>query len=111
MGVIFSYRVCGGPLVPYRTGRVDATQADSPGVPKPDQDIATHIATFKRQGFSQEEMISLVACGHTLGGVSSINFPQAHIQSEHNLAFFHGSKEYSHDMCVTLCHSFVFVEI
>ncbi|KAH8810339.1 heme peroxidase [Flagelloscypha sp. PMI_526] len=98
MGVVFSYRVCGGPSIPYRAGRVDATQADSPGVPKPDQDIDTHIAIFKRQGFSQSEMIALVACGHTMGGVSALNFPSIHINNVDNMAFFHGAKEYSHNI-------------
>lgn len=30
---------------------------------------------FRRQGFSQTEMITLVACGHTIGGVRNTDFP------------------------------------
>lgn len=67
--------VSGGPKINYRGGRVDATQADNPGVPQPQEDLATHIAAFARQGFTQAEMIGLVACGHTFGGVQHQNFP------------------------------------
>ena len=66
---------CGGPILHYRGGRVDALSADTPGVPEPHQDLATHTQMFQRQGFSPEEMIALVACGHTLGGVRSSDHP------------------------------------
>ena len=33
------------------------------------------IQRFSLQGFNQTEMIGLVACGHTLGGVNNIDFP------------------------------------
>lgn len=62
-------RSCGGLPIPIRTGRVDATQAGPLGVPKVDATQQTHIETFRRIGFNKEEMIKLVACGHTLGGV------------------------------------------
>ena len=65
----------GGPKVAYRGGRVDATEANAPGVPEPQQPIEEHIASFARQGFTQEEMIGLVACGHTFGGVQNVAFP------------------------------------
>ncbi|KAF9051476.1 heme peroxidase [Panaeolus papilionaceus] len=66
---------CGGPLIPLRGGRVDAKQAGSPGVPEPHQDLQTHVEKFRLQGFNSTEMIELVACGHTLGGVESKDFP------------------------------------
>ena len=56
-------------------GRVDALVAGPAGVPKPQQDLASHIASFRRQGFTQSEMIGLVACGHTFGGVRTPDFP------------------------------------
>ncbi|KAJ7853387.1 hypothetical protein B0H13DRAFT_2358985 [Mycena leptocephala] len=34
-----------------------------PGVPQPQQDLKTNIGAFARQGFTQTEMIGLVACG------------------------------------------------
>ncbi|KAF8126229.1 heme peroxidase [Mycena galopus ATCC 62051] len=65
----------GGPEITFRGGRVDATVANAPGVPEPQQDLDSHIASFARQGFTQTEMIGLVACGHTFGGVQHIPFP------------------------------------
>lgn len=65
----------GGPQIDFRGGRVDASQADSPGVPEPQQSLEAHIAAFARQGFTQTEMISLVSCGHTFGGVQNTAFP------------------------------------
>ena len=53
----------GGPEIAFRGGRVDAAEPNAPGVPQPQQDLPAHIAAFARQGFTQKEMISLVACG------------------------------------------------
>ncbi|PPR05095.1 hypothetical protein CVT24_010082 [Panaeolus cyanescens] len=66
---------CDGPLIPFRGGRVDATVPGPPGVPEPHQSLESHTESFRRQGFNKEEMIGLVACGHTLGGVRSLDFP------------------------------------
>ena len=60
---------------PFRGGRRDATQAGPTGVPEPQQDLDSHTAAFARQGFTATEMIGLVACGHTIGGVHGIDFP------------------------------------
>ncbi|KAE9397992.1 hypothetical protein BT96DRAFT_1020437 [Gymnopus androsaceus JB14] len=46
-----------------------------PTVPEPQQPLESHIEAFRRQGFNQTEMIALVACGHTLGGVRQEDFP------------------------------------
>ncbi|PPR02845.1 hypothetical protein CVT24_002323 [Panaeolus cyanescens] len=66
---------CGGPIIPLRGGRIDATGPGRAGVPEPHQDLQTHIENFRLQGFNPTEMIELVACGHTLGGVESADFP------------------------------------
>lgn len=75
IGATFAVASCGGPLIPFRGGRVDALSAGTFGVPEPYQDLQTHLDIFHRQGFSQTEMITLVACGHTIGGVRSTDFP------------------------------------
>jgi hypothetical protein len=62
----------GGPEIAFRGGRVDAEEPNAPGVPEPQQDIDSHIASFARQGFTETEMIGLVACGCVL---SQINIP------------------------------------
>ena len=64
-----------GPKVDLRGGRVDATVANAPGVPQPFETLDSHIASFARQGFNQTEMITLIACGHSFGGVQHSSFP------------------------------------
>lgn len=75
-GVYASVRACGGPVVPLKLGRIDAPSAGSAGVPQPQNSAFTFRQQFDRMGFSQTEMIQLVACGHTLGSVHSTEFPQ-----------------------------------
>ncbi|KAJ8107533.1 hypothetical protein OPT61_g8798 [Boeremia exigua] len=67
---------CGGPKIPLRLGRVDATEAGALGVPEPQQDLDTHKTMFAKAGFSTEDMIAMVACGHTMGGVHGKTFPE-----------------------------------
>ncbi|KAJ7901363.1 heme peroxidase [Mycena leptocephala] len=75
MGAVMAYEHCGGPEIAFRGGRVDAVGPNNPGVPEPEQSLDSHIASFARQGFTQTEMIGLVACGHTFGGVQHDPFP------------------------------------
>ncbi len=65
----------GSVIVPFSGGRVDAKEAGPPGVPEPQEDLATHTGKFASQGFNVSEMIALVACGHTIGGVQGVDFP------------------------------------
>jgi catalase (peroxidase I) len=67
MGAIGAVVGCGGPVIPFRGGRIDATEAGPATVPEPQQDLSSHIESFRRQGFNATDMISLVACGHSLG--------------------------------------------
>ncbi|KAH6886825.1 heme peroxidase [Thelonectria olida] len=76
LGLVAAVGSCGGQRVPLRMGRIDATKPGPSGVPKPDQNLKSSMAAFTKAGFSQKEMIALVACGHTVGGVHSKNFPQ-----------------------------------
>lgn len=68
-------RACGGPSIPMRGGRVDATQANSKGVPQVNDGGPVFRSRFFRMGFDQTSMIQMVACGHAIGGVHSVNFP------------------------------------
>ncbi|KAJ7364438.1 putative L-ascorbate oxidase [Mycena albidolilacea] len=72
---VISVSQCGGPSIPFRPGRVMAAAAGPSGVPVPEGTLAQHTAAFQRQGFTATEMIGLVACGHTLGGVTAVDFP------------------------------------
>ncbi|MCJ1402847.1 hypothetical protein MMC11_006068 [Xylographa trunciseda] len=76
MGVYTAVRTCGGLPVPIRTGRIDATAAGPPGVPLPQNSLYTFEQQFLRTGFNTTEMIAVTACGHTIGGVHAVNFPQ-----------------------------------
>ncbi|EQL00096.1 WSC domain containing protein [Ophiocordyceps sinensis CO18] len=75
MGVYTSVRSCGGPAVPIRAGRKDAAAKGPTGVPQPQNSIPIFRQQFERMGFTNEEMIQLTACGHTLGGVHQQEFP------------------------------------
>ncbi|KAJ7037639.1 heme peroxidase [Mycena alexandri] len=75
IGLITSVETCGGPQIAFRGGRIDAGEPNNPGVPEPTQDLDSHTAAFARQGFTPTEMIGLVACGHTFGGVEHTVFP------------------------------------
>ncbi|KAK7021213.1 peroxidase [Favolaschia claudopus] len=76
MGAVMSVVGCHGPVVPFRAGRRDATGPGPETVPEPQEPIDEHIRAFKRMGMSKEDMIALVACGHSLGGVKQSEFPQ-----------------------------------
>lgn len=78
IGLITSVGSCsnGKVVVPFRSGRIDAAAAGPSGVPKPDETIESHTAAFKRMGLTQDEMIGLVACGHSMGGVHGKDFPE-----------------------------------
>ncbi|KDR70676.1 hypothetical protein GALMADRAFT_880845 [Galerina marginata CBS 339.88] len=75
MAAVWGVAACGGPQVAYRYGRQDAMAAGRLGVPLPQDDLASHTEAFRLQGFTPAEMIGLVACGHTLGGVRAVDFP------------------------------------
>ncbi|KAJ7876179.1 heme peroxidase [Mycena olivaceomarginata] len=68
MGAIMSVVGCG-------RGRIDTHEPGPETVPEPQQNLTSHIEAFKRLGFNETEMIALLACGHSLGGVRQIDFP------------------------------------
>ncbi|KAK7045256.1 peroxidase [Favolaschia claudopus] len=76
IGLVTAVENCGGPQIDFRGGRIDAAEPNAPGVPEPQGDLNAHIASFKKQGFTQTEMIGLVACGHSFGGVEHKPFPE-----------------------------------
>ena len=50
-----------------RGGRIDATEAGPFGVPEPETDLKKTLAEFAGAGFSREDTIAVVACGHSQG--------------------------------------------
>lgn len=70
LGAIVAVGACGGPMIPVYHGRKDVFHDGGSGkLPLPEGSTESHLEIFKRMGFSKEEGIGLVACGHTLGGV------------------------------------------
>ena len=76
LGVSMATTACGGNSVPFRGGRIDATQAGPTGVPKPETNLQDTLTDFGNANFNQDDAITLTACGHTLGGVHHSTFPQ-----------------------------------
>ncbi|KAL5219475.1 hypothetical protein ABZP36_020159 [Zizania latifolia] len=63
-------RLAGGPAYKVPTGRRDSlvsNREDADNLPGPDIAVPKLIAEFADKGFSTEEMIALVAGGHTIG--------------------------------------------
>ncbi|KAF1988457.1 class II peroxidase [Aulographum hederae CBS 113979] len=76
LGVYTSVRGCGGPVVPIKPGRIDASESGPSGVPLPQNSFGTFQNQFARIGFNTSEMIAVTACGHTIGGTHASNFPE-----------------------------------
>lgn len=72
-----SQGLCGGGIVPYRPGRIDAilNPNTGTGVPAPETDLDETLTFFERSGFDREEAIAFTACGHTMGSVHAGGFP------------------------------------
>lgn len=75
MGTVFGLTSCGGLNIPFKGGRKDAFSAGRPGVPEAHTNLPDTIEAFRKMGFSAPEMVALTTCGHTLGSVRSIDFP------------------------------------
>jgi Peroxidase len=73
--VVMAVGNCGGPQIPLRGGRIDATGPGPFGVPAPDTDLKTTLSFFATSGFNQVDSIGLTACGHTMGSVHHGGFP------------------------------------
>ncbi|KAI1076288.1 heme peroxidase [Whalleya microplaca] len=76
LGVYYAVRSCGGPIVPFAGGRIDAVAGGPIGVPLPQNSAFTFEQQFIRMGFNKTEMIQATACGHSIGGVHESEFPE-----------------------------------
>ncbi|KAK0448961.1 heme peroxidase [Desarmillaria tabescens] len=75
LGVSVSVEAVEALQIAMRAGRVDATSAGPTGVLEPTDDLEIIVAQFATAGFNRTEMIQMVTCGHTLGGVHGVDFP------------------------------------
>lgn len=60
LSLVLAVGNCGGPKIPLRVGRVDATEGGALGVPEPQQDLDTHKKMFAKAGFSTGMLSALV---------------------------------------------------
>lgn len=75
LSVSMSVGNCGGPQIPVRGGRIDATGPGPEGVPAPETSLELTLEYFANAGFNQIDSIGLTACGHTMGSVHHGGFP------------------------------------
>jgi len=77
MGSVISNSLCGGGVVPFRPGRIDAIPNPNTGtgVPAPESDLDETLTFFERSGFDRTDAIAFTACGHTMGSVHRGGFP------------------------------------
>jgi hypothetical protein len=102
LGVYTAVRSCGGPPIGIRAGRVDATGAGPPGVPLPQDSNFTFVNQFDRMGFTQVQMIQMTACGHTMGGVHAVNFPEIVLPGSappNDYQLFDGTANFDNNIC------------
>ncbi|KAF7531409.1 hypothetical protein G7054_g8941 [Neopestalotiopsis clavispora] len=76
LSLVAALAACDGPKIPLRAGRIDATEAGPAGVPEPTDDLEATREKFRKGGFNDEDMITMVACGHSLGNIHSVDFPE-----------------------------------
>lgn len=100
IATVFAVATCSGPVIPFRGGRIDANVAGPSGVPDAADSLDSLTANFAHQGFNVSEMIQLVACGHTLGGVRYPDFPTvvAGTGSTSVVKLFDGTQQFDHNM-------------
>lgn len=105
--LIIAVARCGNLRVPLRIGRKDASEAGIMGVPEAHSDLSTTKQRFATAGFNEgilclkepcktrrliasADMITLVACGHSIGGVHSVDHPEivpGKVSAENKLSF------------------------
>ena len=76
LSLVMSVARCANMRVPLRLGRKDATEAGIKGVPEAHTDLDTTRKRFETASLSETDMITLIACGHSIGGVHSVDHPE-----------------------------------
>ncbi|RKO92777.1 heme peroxidase [Blyttiomyces helicus] len=76
LGGVASVAFCGGPVIPYHPGRVDATTANPTGrVPSATSNLQFLYGVAGRLGLVASEQVALFQGVHTYGGAHSANSP------------------------------------
>jgi hypothetical protein len=76
LSLVMSVARCADMRVPLRLGRKDAAEAGIKGVPEAHTDLNTTRKRFETASLSETDMITLIACGHSIGGVHSVDHPE-----------------------------------
>lgn len=76
LSLVMSVDRCADMRVPLRLGRKDATEAGIKGVPEAHTGLETTRKRFATASISGVDMITLIACGHSIGGVHSVDHPE-----------------------------------
>ncbi|EUC45334.1 hypothetical protein COCMIDRAFT_36911 [Bipolaris oryzae ATCC 44560] len=76
LSLVMSVDRCANMYVPLRLGRKDATEAGIKGVPEAHTSLETTRKRFATASISEVDMITLIACGHSIGGVHSVDHPE-----------------------------------
>jgi hypothetical protein len=76
LSLVMSVARCADMRVPLRLGRKDAPEAGIKGVPEAHTDLNTTRKRFETASLTETEMITLIACGHSIGGVHSVDHPE-----------------------------------
>ncbi|KAI4954616.1 hypothetical protein J4E86_005926 [Alternaria arbusti] len=76
LSLVMSVARCADMRVPLRLGRKDAAEAGIKGVPEAHTDLDTTRKRFETASLTEKEMITLIACGHSIGGVHSVDHPE-----------------------------------
>jgi hypothetical protein len=76
LSLVMSVARCADMRVPLRLGRKDAAEAGIKGVPEAHTDLDTTRKRFETASLSETDMITLIACGHSIGGVHSVDHPE-----------------------------------
>ncbi|KAJ7770508.1 L-ascorbate oxidase [Mycena metata] len=102
IGTVWAVATCSGPVIPLRGGRLDANVAGPFGVPNASDPLDSLTNNFAKQGYNVSEMIQLVACGHTLGGVRYPDFPTV-VSADSNpsdvvVALFDDTQTFDHNI-------------
>jgi len=76
LSLVMAVARCADMRVPLRLGRKDATEAGIKGVPEAHTDLDTSRKRFATMSLDEADMITLIACGHSIGGVHSVDHPE-----------------------------------
>jgi hypothetical protein len=74
--LVMSVARCADMRVPQRLGHKDAAETGIKGVLEAHTDLNTTRKRFETASLNEVDVITLIACGHSIGGVHSVDHPE-----------------------------------